>query len=354
VFLGYDEAHAERLRRVGLTAAITPDDLHDGDEVVILFEQSDSPEWTWTGGSVSPRLPCVRLRREARRERSSKLISSLTGADRHSPLLRAPGVEPPTDTADVQRTMRSLAEIKAAGQRGEQLSDDEIHRLFNEESDIFNAKAVDIDERLALQGYVPASTAPPPVSLRFRRAADLIGEPHAEPVVEGMVWPGCVTVLVSESAPARPLYSASASVADGASRHGRETVRGSVAYISYEGDAIGLRLQALHEAGHSLGDVHVLRASDPISPRVGREGIEEASFGEADVTGQLAALRDRLATEGRPPVALVVIDTVRASMTGSEDSSEHVSAYLRAARRIMATVPGPGASWLITRDGRPA
>jgi hypothetical protein len=42
-------------------------------------------------------------------------------------------------------------------------------------------------------------------------------------------------------------------------------------------------------------------------------------------------------------VRLLIIDTIRASMTGSEDSSEHVSAYLRAVRRLLAIVPGSAA-----------
>jgi hypothetical protein len=37
------------------------------------------------------------------------------------------------------------------------------------------------------------------------------------------------------------------------------------------------------------------------------------------------------------------VDTVRASLSGSEDSSEHVSAYLRAVGRVLATVPGAAA-----------
>ena len=41
----------------------------------------------------------------------------------------------------------------------------------------------------------------------------------------------------------------------------------------------------------------------------------------------------------------MVVDTVRASLSGSEDSSEHVSAYLRAMRRLMARTPG--AAWVL-------
>ena len=46
--------------------------------------------------------------------------------------------------------------------------------------------------------------------------------------------------------------------------------------------------------------------------------------------------------EGLPPVRLVIIDTIRASLSGSEDSSEAVSAYLRAVRRLLAHSPDAG------------
>jgi RecA-family ATPase len=180
----------------------------------------------------------------------------------------------------------------------------------------------------------------------FVAAADVIREPAPEEIVEGIAWSGCVSTLVGEPATGKTfvLLSLAAAVAHGLTWCGRDTKRGAVAYVSFEGDALGLRLQALAEHGHDLDGIHILRASSPISPRVLRdEGIEAPSIGEALIVEQLEALAARLAHEERPPVALMVVDTLRASLSGSEDNSEAVAAYLRATRRILATRPGAGA-----------
>jgi hypothetical protein len=51
----------------------------------------------------------------------------------------------------------------------------------------------------------------------------------------------------------------------------------------------------------------------------------------------------RFAATGCPPIRAIGIDTVRASLSGSEDSSESVSAYLRVVRRFVTIVPTAGA-----------
>ena len=89
--------------------------------------------------------------------------------------------------------------------------------------------------------------------------------------------------------------------------------------------------------------LYVLRASDPLSPAVQRDGTELPSIGEEILTDRLRRLNERLTESSSPPVGLLIIDTVRASLSGSEDSSEHFSAYLRAVRRILATLPDAGA-----------
>lgn len=193
----------------------------------------------------------------------------------------------------------------------------------------------------------PAEPEPTAAEARplFMSAADLITERQPAAVIEGIAWAGCRTVLVSESGAGKTfaLLALAAAVSEGRTWHGRAVRAGSIAYISYEGDALGLRLEALREAGHSLQNVHVLRASNPLSPRVGRDGVESYSMGEAAVSEALKALSVKLDAEGKPPIVLVCIDTVRASMSGSEDSSEHVSAYLRAVARIMAPYPDAAA-----------
>ncbi len=171
------------------------------------------------------------------------------------------------------------------------------------------------------------------------------GDGRATPfeIVEGVAYGDRVTVFVSESGTGKTflLLDLSAAVSDGLAWHGRAVRRGSVAYISFEGDDLGLRLRALRDAGgHGLEHVHVLCASDPLSPLVDRNRIEIPSRGESALRADLDALVARLAETDQPPIVLVVVDTVRASLTGPEESSEHVSAYLRSVRRLMGSVPG--------------
>jgi hypothetical protein len=110
-------------------------------------------------------------------------------------------------------------------------------------------------------------------------------------------------------------------------------------YVAFEGDAFGLRLRAGHEvAGHRFEHVYFIRGTDPLSPRITREG-EDRSVGERLLSDDVDALVRELAADQRPPLALIIIDTVRASLTGSEDSSEAVSAFLRAVRRILTHAP---------------
>lgn len=186
----------------------------------------------------------------------------------------------------------------------------------------------------------PAETSRGP-TLATVRAVDAIDAPQPVEIIEGIAWAGCLTVLVAESGAGKTfvLLDAAAAVSDAATWHGRTTRRGSVVYLSFEGDALQLRLRAVRDVtGHTLEHVYIVRGSDPLSPHLTRDG-ETRSIGELAVRRTLQALRADLAQAERPPLGLVIIDTVRASMAGSEDSSEHVSAYLRAVRRIMAIVP---------------
>jgi hypothetical protein len=179
----------------------------------------------------------------------------------------------------------------------------------------------------------------------FRAACDVIATPAPAEIVAGVAWAGGVSVLASESGAGKTfvLLDASAAVSADLPWHGRAVRAGSVAYVSFESDALGLRLQALRDAGQRLEHVYVLRATDPISPVIDRDRVEVPSRGEGIVAAALTRLSAELQDGGRPPIRLVVFDTVRASMSGSEDSSETVSAYLRAVRRLLALAPGAGA-----------
>jgi AAA domain-containing protein len=177
-----------------------------------------------------------------------------------------------------------------------------------------------------------------------RWALDLLHDPAPTETIEGVAWAGLLTVLVSESGAGKTfmLVDLAGAVSAGVPWHGRTTRHGTVAYCSFEGDALGLRLRAFHHhVGHRLDNLAVIRLSDPISPRLTRDG-EVRSIGEDMLLREIDALEREIAEAHRPPLALVVVDTVRASMAGSEDSSEAVSAYLRVARRVLARVPQAG------------
>jgi hypothetical protein len=195
------------------------------------------------------------------------------------------------------------------------------------------------------EDHLPPEVQPQPLPPRCARwAIDLLSEPAPTETIEGVAWAGLLTVLVSESGGSKTfvLLDAAAAVSAGVPWHGRTTRHGTVAYCSFEGDALGVRLRAFHHhIGHRLDNLAVIRLSEPISPRLTRDG-EVRSIGEDILLREIDALDREIAEAHRPPLVLLVIDTVRASMTGSEDSSEHVSAYLRVARRVLARVPQAG------------
>lgn len=202
--------------------------------------------------------------------------------------------------------------------------------------------------RDACDEHLPPDDAPRPAAetprLVFVPAADLMTTRAPIEIVEGIVIANGMTALVSESGAGKTflLLHMAAAVSSDVACLGRRVQAGSVAYCSFEGDALGVRLRAIHERqGPRLEHVYGVRAHDPLSPRVTKDG-EDRSIGEVAMTMALDALATGLHADRRPPIRLIIIDTVRASLAGSEDNSEHVAAYLRAARRVLATVPDAG------------
>ncbi len=127
---------------------------------------------------------------------------------------------------------------------------------------------------------VETLTPPTPPALTFESGGGwMIGAPVE--VIEGIVAANSVSVLVGESGASKTflLLSWAASVADGKPWLGRRVRGGSVGYLSFEGDALGLRLRALREvAGAQL--------REPLRPASSR-----------------SALADRRPPAGREPVA---------------------------------------------------
>jgi hypothetical protein len=171
---------------------------------------------------------------------------------------------------------------------------------------------------------------------RFIGSEEVLREPVIKPIVNTppYLYPGCLTVEVGESNSGKTF--------DAIRLAALINPHGSIAYISFEGDAFGKRIRAVKEHGGSkLENFYLLRASLPLSPSV-RSGVEAPSDGERQITAALVELSVALKAQGKPPIMLIVFDTVRASLAGNEDSSEDVAALLRAYRRVLAVVPGAG------------
>ena len=184
------------------------------------------------------------------------------------------------------------------------------------------------------------STSP---ALEFVSFAEVSKRPAHVHVIEDALYRGGITVLAGESAAGKSFVAMNvgAAVAEGHNWHGRAVEHGSVAYIVYEADALEKRVQALKLTNPELKNLYACEAYDPLSPSV-RYGVETPSIGESRLVEALTSLAKELEAAGKPTIALVVIDTYRASSTGSEDSSESVSAYLRVVRRLLATLPDAG------------
>jgi hypothetical protein len=176
----------------------------------------------------------------------------------------------------------------------------------------------------------------------FRTVEDILNEPDPVEVVDGLAVVGRITTLVSESGAGKTflLLNLAAHVSGDARWHGRGVTHGSVAYVSFEGDAFRTRHEALRDhQGHRLAHLFTLNAAAPLSPNSDRHHGEEPSSGEVALVADLTGLRDELAATGQPPLVLLIVDTVRASLSGSEDHSDTVAAYLRVIRRLLAHIP---------------
>lgn len=207
-----------------------------------------------------------------------------------------------------------------------------------DDEDYYAALCAELGLKAAAADDAPNSPESAPVG---KWAREIWNDPPPAEIIEGVAWANLITVLVSESGAGKTfvLLDAAAAVSAGLPWHGRTSEQGTVAYCSFEGDALGLRTRAMHlHRGHLFDHVKVIRLSDPISPLLTRDG-ETRSNGERILMGELAALQQEIDHDHRPPLRLIIIDTIRASMTGSEDSSDHTSAYLRVARRVLAQAP---------------
>jgi hypothetical protein len=199
----------------------------------------------------------------------------------------------------------------------------------------------------------PAMEAPPAdrpnlkPAPRWRRAVDVMGDSSPAPIVEGCLFSNCITVLVGESAAGKTHVAIAMGAALDAPLgfHGRRVRHGSVVYAGFEG-TVGVRLKAYREvAGFWLKHIFVVDCGDPLSPMIDRDRLEVPGRGELGLARALDEITAAIEAEQGPPIVLVIVDTIRASLAGPEESSENASAYLRAVRRLMTHTPG--AAWML-------
>ena len=100
---------------------------------------------------------------------------------------------------------------------------------------------------------------------RFQTADEILNEQAPAEVIEGLAHVGRVTTLVGAPNTSKTFIAlgASGNVSAGQPWCGRAVYAGSVAYVCFESDALGLRLLALKEGqGHHLRNFYLLRADD--------------------------------------------------------------------------------------------
>jgi hypothetical protein len=133
-----------------------------------------------------------------------------------------------------------------------------------------------------------AGAVPPAPAARFRPAEAVMRDPPPVAVIAGVVWQRCVTVVVSESGAGKTfvLLDLGGAVTAGHPWQGRAVRQGSVAFMSFEGDALGLRLRALAEAGTDLRHLHVLQAGEPLSPASSATGANLRRPGRSRCAGR--------------------------------------------------------------------
>lgn len=174
--------------------------------------------------------------------------------------------------------------------------------------------------------------------LDVRHALAVISAPSPIEIIEGIAAAGCITLVVGESGAGKSflLDEFAATVSAGTSCFDRLTAQGSLLTVQCEADNQGLRYRALVERkGYALDHVYVVRLREPLS----RRGDDRA-VGEIALVKAIQSLAADLREKDHPPIRAIEVDTVRASMSGSEDSSEDVSNYLRAVQRIASAAPG--------------
>jgi hypothetical protein len=188
-------------------------------------------------------------------------------------------------------------------------------------------------ELLELVEGAPFQKGSPP-GRQWESAADLRKRQPRREVVQGIGPVGGIGTLTAESGAGKSFTVIELAYAVGTGSKFfdlLQTELGSVVYLPFESDDVRTRIEALEVTkGRPMENVYVLPGLGPLNSDKRGETAHE----EARVLAQIRDIASELEKNSRPPIRLLLIDTVRASMAGDESSSKDASEYLRVVRRI--------------------
>jgi hypothetical protein len=175
---------------------------------------------------------------------------------------------------------------------------------------------------------------------------DIANDPLPEPVVEGMIYAGCLSVVTAEPGTGKgfkvlDLGSAMRQPTPG-EWFGLRCQQGSMLIVLFERDALSKRARALRKAGKAFDNVLIWRPRGlALSPVKDKDGNYSSSAGERILKEQIRRLQSRLEKLGRPPLRVVVIDTL-ARANADDESNESLNRLCGALRRVLDGAPNIG------------
>jgi hypothetical protein len=183
---------------------------------------------------------------------------------------------------------------------------------------------------------------------------DILDALHTEWLIEEVAATRYIVVLVGESGGSKTFVALDLAVciAAGQHWHGRRVEPGGVLVLLAEGDAIGPRFRAAC-AGLGLTPAQArelpivfVRESAILSPVTDRYGTQQDSIDLIRLKATVRAFREQLEARGIR-LRLIIVDTLRATLAGSEDASDNIAGYVNALRAVLAD-EAPDACAIVT------
>lgn len=167
-------------------------------------------------------------------------------------------------------------------------------------------------------------------------------------IIEHILHPGGVASLTGASGTGKTFVclDMASHLSAGTKWMNLHTEKGSVLYIHYEG-ILDSREAALVKAKRNCDNFYYAQGFNPLNMRTN----EDQSQGEKDLLTAVRSLVFQLKKGEKPPLRMIIIDTVSASLVGDENSSSQIADYLRAIRRVQAQEAPLAGTLLIHHTG---